>query len=399
MRKTILSLCAATFLILNSGYVFAQVVSETYEQLLTSAERGNADAQYRAAVNFYAGANGFPKDDAKAFFWANKSVEQGNSFGQWALGIMYHSGKGTAKSLEQAVFWYQKSADQNNQMAQENLAAMYQEGWGVARDWNKAAFWYKKAADQGNENAKKKLAVLEQLMSKNAGISTEPPNISRSNSGTTFVSNQQQPRNVRDTEKTITSPIGLQLTLNGEVKSGFLENTPGLPNKVAGAISYLTERHFSRYKGQFSKEAAELDRLGVRDLRRNRGYYLLNEYLVYVDPSSRVHYGVPLNAIGSVNTQFGGLHLDCESNVRCIQSVEFSSGLSEKSSITLGDTDVWVDDGVINALMEIVNYVKQKYGHWKPRVETDSYGGQKKIINTPNPNWVMDKKVRCPNGC
>lgn len=164
LKKTILSLCVATFLILNGGYVAAQVARElSYEQLLALAQQGNADAQYKAGVYFNVGENGFPKDDAKAFYWAKKSAEQGNSFGQWVLGIMYHSGKGTAKSLEQAVFWYQKSADQNNQMGQENLAAMYQEGWGVARDWSKAAFWYKKAADQGNEKAKEKLAALERI--------------------------------------------------------------------------------------------------------------------------------------------------------------------------------------------------------------------------------------------
>lgn len=163
MRKQILSLCAATILILNTGHVSAQSVRETYEQLITSAEQGNADAQYRAGAYFAVGENGFPKDDAKAFYWANKSAEQGDSSAQWLLGILYHSGNGTAKNLEQAVFWYQKSADQGNQLAQEKLAAMYQEGLGVVRDRSKAAFWYKKAADQGNEEAKKKLVVLEKL--------------------------------------------------------------------------------------------------------------------------------------------------------------------------------------------------------------------------------------------
>jgi hypothetical protein len=50
------------------------------------------------------------------------------------------------------------------------------------------------------------------------------------------------------------------------------------------------------------------------------------------------------------------------------------------------------DNGTYNALIQIQNYVNKRYGVWKPKFQTDSFGGQKQIINVPNPNWKFDKK-------
>jgi TPR repeat protein len=53
--------------------------------------------------------------------WYSKSAEQGNSFGQNALGVCYRDGTGAAKDEREAVKWFTKSAEQGCPQAKEAL--------------------------------------------------------------------------------------------------------------------------------------------------------------------------------------------------------------------------------------------------------------------------------------
>ena len=57
----------------------------------------------------------------KAFYWYEKSAQQGNHRAQCNLGIFYEFGIGTIQSYEKAIKWYSKSAEKGNAYAKEAL--------------------------------------------------------------------------------------------------------------------------------------------------------------------------------------------------------------------------------------------------------------------------------------
>jgi len=73
---------------------------------------------------------------------------------------MYRRGQGFKRDYDKAFYWYQKSANQGYASAQLNLGNMYYAGFGVAKDFNKARYWYLKAAAQGNTNAQHNLKLV-----------------------------------------------------------------------------------------------------------------------------------------------------------------------------------------------------------------------------------------------
>ena len=114
-----------------------------------SAEQGDSDGQWRLGV-CYAWGQGVAQDYGKAVEWYRKSAEQGNSDGQWRLGFCYAWGRGVDEDYGKAAEWYRKSAEQGNSEAQWILGACYEFGRGVDKDYGKAAEWYRKSAEQGN---------------------------------------------------------------------------------------------------------------------------------------------------------------------------------------------------------------------------------------------------------
>ena len=56
-----------------------------------------------------------------------------------------------------AFFWYQRSANQGYVEAMFSLASCYERGYGVEQDSNKAGHWYQKAAKKGHTGAQSAL--------------------------------------------------------------------------------------------------------------------------------------------------------------------------------------------------------------------------------------------------
>ena len=158
-----------------------------------AAEQGNANAQLNCGVMYFKG-EGTAKDDAKAIYWCEKAVEQGeesakellpllkkhyasailddalkayetkdykkalslfekaaeqgNASARFSLGLMYIKGEGTAKDDAKALYWIEKAAEQGYARAQLDCGRMYANGRGSTKDWAKAKAYFQKAADQ-----------------------------------------------------------------------------------------------------------------------------------------------------------------------------------------------------------------------------------------------------------
>lgn len=78
-----------------------------------SAERGDMDAQYTLAYNYYNGENGVKQNDSIALKWFRLSAEQGNYMAQWFMASAYYDGNtGLKQNYAEAVKWYRLMAEQ-----------------------------------------------------------------------------------------------------------------------------------------------------------------------------------------------------------------------------------------------------------------------------------------------
>jgi len=131
-----------------------------------------AQEQYELGLKYYKG-DGVPRDHNKAMHWYTKSAEQGNSYAQVNLGLLYlHKinamdaiGNSVLENLlmenlRNAAYWFTKAAEQGDVQGQFNLANLYETGAGVTKDKENAKYWYAKAAEQGNSEAQNRLKNL-----------------------------------------------------------------------------------------------------------------------------------------------------------------------------------------------------------------------------------------------
>jgi TPR repeat protein len=163
-------------------------------EICKSAEKGDAEAQYKLGYYYYNGEGiakndeqaakwwrkaaeqehlaaqsalricysngiGVVKDDSEVMKWSRKTAEKGDPQGQYILGNCYIDGIGTEKNEAEAVKWYHKAAEQGHAEAQHNLGFYYAIGTGVAKDEVKAVKWLRKAAEQGLAQAQQSLGI------------------------------------------------------------------------------------------------------------------------------------------------------------------------------------------------------------------------------------------------
>ncbi|GEM_PF-1767977 len=124
-----------------------------------SAERGEAEGQYRLGLSYDVGRL-VSRNHEEAAKWYKKAADQGHPKAQVYLGLAYEYGQGVTKDLEQAANWYLKSAELGFPRGQYRAGRMYDLGFGVAKDRAQAVKWYEKAAAQGNKAAHRRLARL-----------------------------------------------------------------------------------------------------------------------------------------------------------------------------------------------------------------------------------------------
>jgi hypothetical protein len=113
---------------------------------LEDAEKGDAKAQYTVgwAYGWLSGTeefDGVARDYAEAARWFRKAAEQGNAWGQNAMGLMYTSGWGVPQDDREAARYRRMAAEQGDSGAQRNLAFQYKRGEGVVQDKVQAYKW------------------------------------------------------------------------------------------------------------------------------------------------------------------------------------------------------------------------------------------------------------------
>ena len=80
---------------------------------------------------------------------------------QQELGLCYYEGKGGLKqSYDEAIKWYRKSAEQGYSYAEHCMGVVYERGEGVPQNYAEAAKWYSLAAEKGNPVSQVNLALL-----------------------------------------------------------------------------------------------------------------------------------------------------------------------------------------------------------------------------------------------
>ena len=155
--------------ILPAGSESDTTPEERFQQLLSDAQGGSAEAQNGLGVMYYTGevisksASGevLDNDPLRAVSWFLRAAEQGFADAQFNLGLMYVNGEGIAKNIPKAVELFRKAAEQGHVDAQNNLGALYYLGEGINRNTDEALKWFEKAAAQGNSDAKANLEAIK----------------------------------------------------------------------------------------------------------------------------------------------------------------------------------------------------------------------------------------------
>ena len=102
------------------------------QELRTSAEAGDASAQYRLGLRYSAG-NGTPQDSLHAKERVEKAAMQGHAGAQLHLGTLYLEGNGAPQSAQMALVWFSRAAEQEDSLAFAKIGGMYAQGRGVLR--------------------------------------------------------------------------------------------------------------------------------------------------------------------------------------------------------------------------------------------------------------------------
>jgi len=117
---------------------------QQFADLRSKAEEGISWAQYDLGL-MYAQGQGTEKNQAEAVKWFRKAADKGDDKAQEFFKLMYDV-QGVAKSEVELI----KAAEQGNVEAQYKLGRMFDNGWYGTQSNRKAEKWYRKAAEQGN---------------------------------------------------------------------------------------------------------------------------------------------------------------------------------------------------------------------------------------------------------
>lgn len=90
-------------------------------------------------------------------------AEEGSADGQYVVGQMFFSGKGTTKNDIEAAKWFRKAAEQGHPLAQHQLAMLYAKGMGVEADMTRAYVWSSLAAKYGKDPSVRSAELASRL--------------------------------------------------------------------------------------------------------------------------------------------------------------------------------------------------------------------------------------------
>lgn len=161
MRSLLGVLAATTLAIGAAPSLSAQEAAEpqfTPAMIEAEAAKGQADAISTLGWMYESG-KGVSEDDAKAASLYRAAIAQGDSFGQWRMGVMIDEGA-VQGTHEQAVALFRQAAAQKSPGATASLGVMYATGRGVERDYEAAMRYYQAAARMGSAHGIEGIGVL-----------------------------------------------------------------------------------------------------------------------------------------------------------------------------------------------------------------------------------------------
>ena len=128
-------------------------------ELQPLAAAGDSDAQFALAVIYYTG-RGVDRDETEALEWFRAAADGGLARARFNLGVMREEGIMMGRNLALAHDHYLEAAAQDFTLAQFNLALLYDSGRGVERNLAEAARWYERAAQGGHAAAQYNIGVM-----------------------------------------------------------------------------------------------------------------------------------------------------------------------------------------------------------------------------------------------
>lgn len=159
--RSLFGVLAATTLALGAApSLSAQEAANQFTLATIQAEaaKGHADAISTLGWMYETG-KGVAANDAKAVSLYKTAIAQGDSFGQWRMGVMIDEGAADG-SPEQAVALFRRAAAQKSAGATASLGVMYATGRGVERDYETAMRYYQAAARMGSAHGIEGIGVL-----------------------------------------------------------------------------------------------------------------------------------------------------------------------------------------------------------------------------------------------
>lgn len=152
---------------LGLSYISGDGVKKDYHKALewfrASANQGNKEAQYHLGLVHYFQMIRSGNEDDKAIKLFKKAAKQGHVKAIYAVGVMYYNGYGSEDSAhyDKAMPWLKLSASKGYPLAQNQLGVIYELGRGVGKSISEAKYWYRKSAEQGCRDGINNLARLE----------------------------------------------------------------------------------------------------------------------------------------------------------------------------------------------------------------------------------------------
>jgi len=86
---------------------------ESFGSLLSKAESGEADSQFKVAGIYERGSDDVTQNLLEAAKWYRMAAEQNHAQAQYNLGMMYQSGHGVGEDANEANKWFERY-NQNN---------------------------------------------------------------------------------------------------------------------------------------------------------------------------------------------------------------------------------------------------------------------------------------------
>lgn len=144
----------------------SRVKYSSFEQALTAAQSGDANAQYRVGKAYLIGDH-VSQNTQQALFWLNSAQVQKNDSAALDLGILYYEGKHVVQNYTKAKHYFENAWQYGHFKAPRYLGMMYENGLGVEASREKAMVLYKQAAMAGDITA---AALIGHLYEQGLGV-------------------------------------------------------------------------------------------------------------------------------------------------------------------------------------------------------------------------------------